>query len=101
MLKTERICGALGLCRRAGKITVGSFLVLEEIKKKKAGLVLLASDSAANTEKKIVPPCERAAIPWKRLPLSKKELGKLVGKDGEAVCISVPSEFVNLVLASL
>lgn len=97
----EKIRGALGLCRRAGKVTVGTTLVKEELHKGRAALVLLASDAARNTEERIVPLAGHKRVPVRRIPLTKKELGSAIGKNGEAVCISVPKEFVNLVLASL
>ena len=97
----EKIAGALGLCRRAGKITVGAFLVKEEIRRNQEGIVLLAEDAKANTEKKILPAASLAGIPCHRIVLTKKELGECMGKDGEVPCVFVPREFVNLVLASL
>lgn len=100
-MKAEKIRGALGLCRRAGKVTVGAFLVKEEIRKKKEGVILLASDARANTEHKILPAAEHSGIPHHRIPLTKKELGECMGKEGEVTCVFVPREFVNLVLASL
>jgi len=97
----ERIAGALGLVRRAGKITVGSYSVSEAIRKKKASVVLFASDAGQSAEQKIAFLANRDAIPVKRIPLTKKELAHCLGKSGEAVCVSVPFEFLNLVLASL
>ncbi len=97
----EKIAGALGLVRRAGKITVGSYLVREALLKQKAALVLFASDAGMSGEKKIVSVAERMGIPTRRIGLSKVQLAECVGKKGEAVCVSVPKEFLNLVLASL
>ncbi len=96
-----KISGALGLCRRAGKITAGTTLVKEEIRKGKAALVLLAADAAKNTEDKVLPLASHRQVPVKRTVLTKEELGKVIGKKREVVCVSVPAEFVNLVLASL
>lgn len=97
----EKIAGALGLCRRAGKIVAGAYLVKEEIRKGKAAIVLLGSDTGADTETKIARLCEHKGIPVRRISLTKTQLAKCIGKSGEAVCVAVPKEFLNLVLASL
>ena len=97
----DKLRGALGLCRRAGKVTVGITLVKEQLHKEKAALVLLAADAAKNTEDRILPLAEHKAVPVRRISLDKKELAAAVGKSTETVCVSVPKEFVNLVLASL
>jgi len=100
-MKNEKIAGALGLCRRAGKITVGVFLVKEQLHRGSAALVLLASDAAENAEKKIAPLAKNKQVPLRRIPLSKEELGKCVGKNKGVVCVAIGQEFLNLVLASL
>ena len=100
-MTSEKIAGALGLCRRAGKITAGTYLVKEEIKKGKAAIVLLASDAGLDAEKKLSRSAEEKSIPVKRIPLTKKEMGNCLGKSGEVVCVSVGQEFYNLVLASM
>ena len=97
----EKIAGALGLCRRAGKITSGLYLVKEEVHSGKAKLVLLAEDAGKDAEKKLCALAESGQIPVHRIPLNKRELAKCIGKQGEAVCVAVPKEFVNLVLASI
>jgi ribosomal protein L7Ae-like RNA K-turn-binding protein len=97
----EKIAGALGLVRRAGKVTVGTFLVKEAVEKKKAALVLFAADAGLDGEKKIRAAAERQKVPVHRIGLTKAALAHAVGKKGEAVCVSVPGEFVNLVLASM
>ncbi len=97
----DKIRGALGLCRRAGKVAQGITLVKEELHRGRAALVLLAEDAAKNTEDRIVPLAGYKGVPVRRISLNKKELAQAIGKNGEAVCVSVPREFVNLVLASL
>ncbi len=97
----EKIAGALGLCRRAGKITSGAYLVKEEIRRGKAAIVLLASDTGSDTEKKISSLAAHKEISVRRIPLTKAMLGQCIGKKGEVVCVAIPKEFLNLVLASL
>ena len=100
-MKKEKIRGALSLCHRAGRITLGSYLVAEEIKLGRAALVLLAEDAAANTEKKVLPVAARAGVRAERIPLTKKELGEVLGREAGVTCVSVPQDIVNLVLTSM
>ena len=100
-MTSAKIAGALGLCRRAGKITAGTYLVREEVRKGKAAIVLLASDAGRDAEKKLFLSAEEKSVPVKRIVLTKKELGACLGKSGEVVCVSVGPEFYNLVLASM
>lgn len=101
MTEKEKTAGALGLCRRAGKTVSGVYSVKEALIKGKAALVILSSDAAKNTENSICPLAAKKGIPVHRAPLSKKEMGAALGENRDVVCISVPKEFVNLVLASL
>ncbi|MBR2616233.1 MAG: ribosomal L7Ae/L30e/S12e/Gadd45 family protein [Clostridia bacterium] len=96
-----KIVGALGLCRRAGKVTVGAYLVKEEIRSGRAALVLIALDTGEDTKEKLLRLAEHRGVRTERIALNKAALAAAVGKEGEAVCVSVPKEFVNLVLASL
>ena len=97
----KKQAGALGLCRRAGKLVAGTYLVREEVKKGRAAAVLLAQDAGLDAEKKLSRAAEERNVPVKRLALDKKELGACLGKKGEVVCVSVGQDFYDLVLASL
>ena len=100
-MNKERMGKALGLCRRAGKITAGTGLVRDEIRKGKAALVLLASDAAKNTEDRILPLAEKKKIPVERISLTKEEIGRAIGRKKETPCVCVPGEFVDLVRTQL
>ena len=92
---------ALGLCRRAGKITAGTGLVREKIRAGKAALVLLASDAAKNTEDKILPLAQKEKIPVERISLTKAEIGRAIGRNADTVCVCIPEDFVDLVRTQL
>ena len=97
----DKIAGALGLCRRAGKIVAGTYLVKEEIRLGRAALVLIASDAGADAAKKLEALAVHREISVRRIPLTKAEMANAIGKSTEAVCVAIPKEFLNLVLASL
>ncbi|MFZ8102755.1 L7Ae/L30e/S12e/Gadd45 family ribosomal protein, partial [Staphylococcus arlettae] len=50
-MNKENIVNFLGLAMRAGKVKTGEAVVLNEIKKNKVKLVIIASDASDNTTK--------------------------------------------------
>ncbi|MBQ5398532.1 MAG: ribosomal L7Ae/L30e/S12e/Gadd45 family protein [Ruminococcus sp.] len=84
----DRILSLLGLCRRAGKLTLGFDLIVEAVENGDAALVLTARDISKNTEKKLLSVCERNAVKISALNRSKDELSFSLGKltAAAAVC---------------
>ncbi len=89
--KTEQLLFAVGLARKAGKMTVGTEMVCDEVRKKKAFVVLYASDISANTEKRITDCCRFYETPCFQCEATKDILGAAIGKSF-AACIAVTDE---------
>lgn len=51
-MKHNRWASLLGLAQRAGKVVSGEELVVKEVQRGRARLVLLSQDASVNTEKK-------------------------------------------------
>ena len=100
-MTAKKIAGTLGLIRRAGKITAGTYLVCEEIRRGKAAIVLIASDAGQDGERKLSRLAGHHGIPVRRIDLTKAQLGAAIGKKGETTCVTVPKEFLNFVWTSL
>ena len=96
-----RLAGCLGLCRRAGKAFIGADLCAEAIKKGKTRLVILASDVAPNTEKKIAAVAAHHSVRVAKGDLTREELAHAVGKTGPVGAVAVSEEFFELVTTSL
>ena len=82
----------LGLCRKAGKVTLGSDGVCDAVRSGGARLVILTSDASDNTKKKIK---NCASYYGKRLfvcETDKETLGRRLGRAGEASCAAVCDE---------
>lgn len=56
-MNKSKVCGDLGLARRAGKLILGETAVWELMKHQSAKLVLLANDAGKNTTKRIQDKC--------------------------------------------
>ena len=83
----------LGLARRAGKIVFGTTLVRDSLRgKKKPFLVLIASDASENSRKRISDSCAFYNATLARLDLTGEELGKIIGKDSDVMCVALTDE---------
>ncbi|WP_377889204.1 YlxQ family RNA-binding protein [Alkalihalobacillus sp. R86527] len=80
----------LGLAQRAGKLVSGEELVVKEIRRKHASLVLLADDASDNTKKKITDKAATYGIPV-CIVAGRYELGHAIGK-AQRVTIAVTDE---------
>lgn len=98
-MKQERWSLFLGLANRAGKLVSGEELVLKEIQRKRAKLVLIANDASLNTRKKITDKCEYYAIPYKMVA-DRYQLGAAIGKS-ERVIVAVMDEGFSKKLLTL
>ncbi|WP_347550346.1 YlxQ family RNA-binding protein [Pseudalkalibacillus hwajinpoensis] len=69
----------LGLAQRAGKVVSGEELVVKEIQRKNAKLVLLANDASDNTRKKVTDKATTYKVPL-CIVSDRYELGHAIGK---------------------
>lgn len=76
----------IGLAQRARKLSLGEEVV-KDIKKKRAKLVLLASDTGPQTTKKVTDKCKTYEIPL-RIVDDKETLSNAIGKS-ERVAIAI------------
>lgn len=76
----SKLAGILGLCRRAGKLTLGYDMTIEAMQKGKTFLVLVASDGAERTLRGINFCAEETGTEVSALPLTKDEISFAVGK---------------------
>ena len=102
-MENSKANGMLGLCKKAGKLIVGTDLTVKAIREQKGVyLVLLARDASDNTVKRITDCCTHYEVPLRTLPLTTEELGHLVGK-GSAVAAAGVSDrdFASAILTRL
>ena len=84
MLTNSKILGLVGLAARARNICFGADSVEEEIRKRKAKLVIIAKDSSERTKRKFVTLCEKNEIPiciYENID----NISKAIGKSNKAV----------------
>lgn len=93
----NKIFGMIGLAKRAGKVSTGSFICLKAIRSKRARLVILAEDASENTKKSIKDACAYYKI--KLIEFSNMEsLGHATGGGDRAVVSVNDNNFAKAIL---
>ncbi len=76
----DKLINAISLCRKAGKLKMGTDVVKEQIEKGKANLVLTASDIADRSKRQIEFICTKSSLPIKSVPYTMENLSVVTGK---------------------
>ena len=84
-MDSHKILSLLGLALRGNHLAVGEEPVEAAARAKDARLLLLASDAADNTRRRTVHFSEAGQCLWLRLPFTKAELGRAVGRTSAAL----------------
>lgn len=102
-MRQNKICGMLGISRKAGKLIAGSDLVVESIRSKKntVRLVLLSADASENTVKKVRNCCKHYSKKLFVLEQSGENLAKTVGKTGVISACAICDEGLANALITL
>jgi len=96
-----RILQSIGLCRRAGKLFIGTETVLDAVRSGKAKIVILAGDTAEGTEKKITALCAHRGVPVRKIPEGREALSRAVGKTAPLAAVAAGEDFLQLITLSL
>ncbi len=83
----NKLLSLLGMCRKAGKLTVGYDKTLELFKKHKVFAILVAADTAQRTEKEIRFHTN-SALPIVRLDETKEQVSLAIGTAAGVVGIA-------------
>ena len=89
----NKLLSLLGMCRKAGKLTIGYDKTLELFKKSKVLVILVAADTAQRTEKELRFHTN-SALPVIRLNETKEQLSAAIGTAAGVVGI-VQEGFAN------
>ena len=80
----NKICGLLGLARRAGKLSFGTESCIQEIEKNKIKLIIIAINAAERTKMNFKNICNNKKIPIFAI-LNIDEISKAIGQSNKAV----------------
>lgn len=79
-MSSDKFLSFLGLCRRAGKLTIGNDLVAQTMANGESCLVLIANDISQRTEKDITQSAQQNNVSIIRLSYTKEQLSNALGK---------------------
>ena len=99
-MSEDKVYGWLGLARKAGKLVAGDALCEDALARRKAWLIVLASDAGANTVERFGALCEKAGVE-RILFGTKAELGHRLGRDTYAVIAVLNRSFANQIRKSM
>lgn len=100
-MDSKHILPLLGLALRGGNLSVGEEPVEAAARAKDARLLLLASDAAANTRRRVIHFAEMGHCLWLVLPFTKAELGQAAGRTSAAVVAVTDIGLANAVARRL
>lgn len=97
------LLGAVGLCRKAGKLIVGTDAVCLALREKKKPCgVLAASDVSENTAKRLSDKCTTYGVPLVNVSARGEDLAAAIGKGAKTAAVAVTDESLwKLVLSKL
>lgn len=100
-MPNDPILHLLGLARKAGRLEIGEEPVGAACRARQARLVLLASDAAANTNRRAAHFGEAGNVLWLELPFTKEELGFHLGRGSCAMLALTDAGFAAAVTEKL
>lgn len=96
-MNEQKLYGAVGLARRAGKCIAGDFAVERAVKAKKAAHVLLDSHASKATKERYYALCERQGIGCIEI----EDIGKAIGKPGNKIVAIMDENFAEMLKAAI
>ena len=100
-MDSNRIPSLLGLALRGGNLAVGEEPVEAVARARDARVLLLASDAADNTRRRVEHFAEAGQCLWLRVPFTKAELGRAVGRSSAAVTAVTDIGLANTIVHRL
>lgn len=77
--KLQKVYSIIGFAQKAGKVSSGVMAAKSSIIRRKAHLVIMSDDIAANTRESLISLCEKQGVPFIFLD-NKYDLGTCLGK---------------------
>ena len=99
-MSENKTYGWLGLARKAGRLVAGDALCEDALARRRAWMIIVASDAGANTRERFCALCEKAGV---ELVLfgTKAELGQRLGRDAYAVVAVLNRSFAGQIRKSM
>ena len=100
-MDSNRILSLLGLALRGNHLAVGEEPVEAMARARDARVILLASDAADNTRRRVEHFADAGQCIWLRVPFTKDEIGRAVGRSSAAIVAVTDIGLANAVVHRL
>ena len=100
-MDSNNILSLLGLALRGGRLVMGEEPVEAVARARDARVLLLASDAADNTRRRVEHFAEAGQCLWLRVPFTKAELGRQFGRTSVAVAAVTDVGLASAVVSKL
>jgi len=84
----SKFSGLLGLCRKAGRMSVGHDESKASVKSKKASLCLLATDSSDRLKEEFRTMCEENAVAFLEVPCTVEQFAFIIGSKAAVITVN-------------
>lgn len=84
----DELLHLLGIARRAGKLALGTEATRDAVRRRRAVLLLFASDLSPHTVSDLSPQAERNGVPMRHLHATMDELGAALGKRAGVIAVN-------------
>lgn len=98
----NKVYGLFGISTKAGKLVSGTDLVIEELKKEKVNLVIIASDASEKTIKNMIYYCDKYHVEnliYGTIDEISKSIGKynkaIIAIEDENLAKAIKNEIIN------
>jgi ribosomal protein L7Ae-like RNA K-turn-binding protein len=99
-MSESKTYGWVGLARKAGKIVAGDALCEDALARRRAYMIIVASDAGANTRERFTALCEKAGVDLVLFG-TRSELGQRLGRDAYAVVAVLNRSFAGQIRKSM
>lgn len=83
----DKLMSFLGLCRKAGFLTIGANPTIDSVKARRARLVVMAKDFSKNSAKPVLEAVRDYSVKALKIDRSKEDLSLAVGKLCAVCCV--------------
>lgn len=87
-----RFLGMLGFAMRAGRVLLGTDIVISAMQKGQARLIIISESASESTKRRLGFKCEFYSVPVIFTTLSGDELGERLGKSYSPIVLAVTDE---------
>ena len=102
MPQTDKALSYIGICKKAGRIVIGTEMTCAAMKEAKIRLAVYSADASDNTKKRVTDRCAYYGVRCAEGAFTSGALGGTVGSHGDVAVVGITDEgLANAILNSI